>query len=632
MGARRTRTTRTSAAAAFLLTSSAIIASVSAEPLINLKNIADSMELSSSSSSKSSSSSQSQLQSNQQGGMFGNLLADYQVPLDSTKEHDVSLGSIFSSSSSSVGSASSLTGSKKGNNPLGPLINTFKNAAQSQSQSQSSSNVPSDCISINQNQACAPWNTGLYINKTALSTVYGLTNTNAIQTSQDWESLVIAMSSGGAAQKKAWNDYLSCSGYNGEVIQYHRTYVCMTDVFYFSAGCNAAMDAPVPENVLCVDTCKNYGSAVKNLVMDSKACPVNVAQKSNGVNAAGGGDASQWKLVEQRRVSTLQVDSVCQNIVGNWKDAVGNNGAGQCNVAVNDDLNSCGFAGDVKAANAYCDATKNTPSDCCNAFRSAMQQNYVFQNVSSFSLKNSGASSSYSSSSSSNVNKQQSGFGNQRPAVVAARPYVDSILSVFNIKQLRTTYNQDSQKGAAAIANNVPIQNFISKFLTASNDGPSVASTDNNNGNNNSSSSGSGNMAVVIGVSVSVGLLAIGGVAAAVIYSGRRKRNRSRVSIRRPNAPYGSTTSSSANEMSSSGAFGSPDSKKLLTGTGLPAPANPERYRVTFGYTPSLPDELELKPGQIVEVSETFDDGWGKARNLDTGLTGTFPMACCVPA
>jgi hypothetical protein len=31
-----------------------------------------------------------------------------------------------------------------------------------------------------------------------------------------------------------------------------------------------------------------------------------------------------------------------------------------------------------------------------------------------------------------------------------------------------------------------------------------------------------------------------------------------------------------------------------------------------------------------VEVSATYDDGWGKGRNVETGLVGTFPMACVV--
>ncbi|KAJ3048673.1 hypothetical protein HK097_010312, partial [Rhizophlyctis rosea] len=52
------------------------------------------------------------------------------------------------------------------------------------------------------------------------------------------------------------------------------------------------------------------------------------------------------------------------------------------------------------------------------------------------------------------------------------------------------------------------------------------------------------------------------------------------------------------------------------------------KYKVVHEYVPQLPDELGLVPGDMVELKGSYDDGWGKGRNVRTGLEGTFPMAC----
>jgi nicotinic acid phosphoribosyltransferase len=52
-----------------------------------------------------------------------------------------------------------------------------------------------------------------------------------------------------------------------------------------------------------------------------------------------------------------------------------------------------------------------------------------------------------------------------------------------------------------------------------------------------------------------------------------------------------------------------------------------------FTYNPVLPDELELTVGDLVEVLQTYDDGWGVGRHINpksnkTILEGAVPMVC----
>lgn len=54
------------------------------------------------------------------------------------------------------------------------------------------------------------------------------------------------------------------------------------------------------------------------------------------------------------------------------------------------------------------------------------------------------------------------------------------------------------------------------------------------------------------------------------------------------------------------------------------------KYKVVHNYEASLPDEISLKYGDVVEVLATYDDGWGRGRNLNTGKTGVFPMQCFI--
>ena len=53
--------------------------------------------------------------------------------------------------------------------------------------------------------------------------------------------------------------------------------------------------------------------------------------------------------------------------------------------------------------------------------------------------------------------------------------------------------------------------------------------------------------------------------------------------------------------------------------------------RVTHTYAPATPDELPLRPGDVLRVLARFDDGWARAVHEPTGACGVFPLNFTVP-
>ncbi len=49
------------------------------------------------------------------------------------------------------------------------------------------------------------------------------------------------------------------------------------------------------------------------------------------------------------------------------------------------------------------------------------------------------------------------------------------------------------------------------------------------------------------------------------------------------------------------------------------------RYRVKYQYIPNKEDELELREGEVVFVSEICDDGWYIGYSEKTKRGGAFP-------
>ncbi|KAG0045860.1 hypothetical protein BGZ83_008924 [Gryganskiella cystojenkinii] len=70
-------------------------------------------------------------------------------------------------------------------------------------------------------------------------------------------------------------------------------------------------------------------------------------------------------------------------------------------------------------------------------------------------------------------------------------------------------------------------------------------------------------------------------------------------------------------------------SKGSSVGGGAAGANGKQSYcQVLYPYQASLADELELTPGDIVNVHRVFDDGWAVGVNMNTSNEGAFPVVC----
>ncbi|KAJ3214573.1 hypothetical protein HK099_006821 [Clydaea vesicula] len=407
-----------------------------------------------------------------------------------------------------------------------------------------------ECIEIHSASACAPWQSGYYINKTELSLVYG----QKINSEEDWDEYVYSATSGGEYQANLWNDWARCINYNGESIQYSRTYTCLTDIFLFSSGCNKQAPKPSP----CPDFCEVYGKAVETLLSDDGACP-NVEDVVE--------DEEEYRIVESRRSILASAALGCKDILHSWSSGKyegkvskqGFTSGGYAEdfkenvyfteatcpkdkfiVGVDEDAHYCGFGGNLDAAEEYCSDFENAP--CCK------------------NLKNTSSKSSSEKTEEEDEKKQENNGNKQK-----------------NLK-----LSQGAEK----------VQELNSENL----------SSDQQNGQPASSNSGGDNTgAIVAGTLGSVGMVGLIIGATLVV---RRKKS------------------------SSAGSGYQSPTKVGMTSSKKPKTILNERFPVVHEYHQSLPDEVELRKGDIVELISSYDDGWAKGRNITTGLEGTFPLAC----
>ncbi|KAG0244440.1 hypothetical protein BGW41_007732 [Actinomortierella wolfii] len=54
----------------------------------------------------------------------------------------------------------------------------------------------------------------------------------------------------------------------------------------------------------------------------------------------------------------------------------------------------------------------------------------------------------------------------------------------------------------------------------------------------------------------------------------------------------------------------------------------PSFCQAIYPYQASMADELDLTPGDIINVHRVFDDGWAVGTNLNTSAEGAFPVVC----
>ncbi|KAF9425059.1 hypothetical protein BGZ76_003438 [Entomortierella beljakovae] len=65
-----------------------------------------------------------------------------------------------------------------------------------------------------------------------------------------------------------------------------------------------------------------------------------------------------------------------------------------------------------------------------------------------------------------------------------------------------------------------------------------------------------------------------------------------------------------------------------VASTDRDAPGQLSYCQALYPYQASMADELDLTPGDIVNVQRVFDDGWAVGINMNTSREGAFPVVC----
>ncbi|KAJ3034449.1 hypothetical protein HDV00_005028 [Rhizophlyctis rosea] len=420
----------------------------------------------------------------------------------------------------------------------------YQQQSQQYQQQPQQYSVPKECIPIDKTNSCAPWSTGYYINATELGLVYGLKG--PIPDAAYWDKLIHDTTSGGKMQAQMWKDWAQCTGYNGELIQYSRSYNCLTDIHWYSQGCNAYAK-PVNPPTFCTGVCEAYGTAVKKMIDNTKVCPKGMPNQL----------LSQYSERRSHAVVAAQsCDYVLQGLGGSQS---------QCTYGVGDDHTSCGFSGDQETAKAYCQ--QYPKAACCTRLNGG--------SYTSSAPSSAPTSTSSNSTSGSNTNSTTS----PKKALI--------------LNSVQSLLHQNAQASAAS---------DDATGSSSSSGGQSWAQQ---------------NQAALIGGGIAVGIVVVAGVAVGVI---RARRRSAAIAPRRADGTTPLVSSARGGMQQVGGG---------MVGVGVVGgPGKEVKYKVIHEYAPALPDELELIPGDMVELKGSYDDGWGKGRNLRSGLEGTFPMAC----
>ncbi|KAI9350914.1 hypothetical protein BDR26DRAFT_851751 [Obelidium mucronatum] len=199
--------------------------------------------------------------------------------------------------------------------------------------------VYTECLPISSSSTCAPWNTGLFINITALATPYTLLS--PLSTVQDWEQ---------ALQQQPLDD-LGCTATTSlKPFKFMTTYLCMRDVLVLSAGCNDVMGAHTPSRALCAESCSTISNSFQQLFNDPEQCT----------------ETTDIRIGNKR--SEVLEGADCRMVVDAWQNGLNGSLEEECIEAVDADTKQCGFGEDSVAAIKYCTQYGYNPT-CCNSLK-----------------------------------------------------------------------------------------------------------------------------------------------------------------------------------------------------------------------------------------------------------------------
>ncbi|KAJ3223749.1 hypothetical protein HDU81_008975 [Chytriomyces hyalinus] len=426
-----------------------------------------------------------------------------------------------------------------------------------------------ECVPVPAVSICKPLGVGGFINATAVSAFYGTPITNAA----DWEAALLASAAGDAAGSAFFKRVFGCGGMDDSPVPFHLTYSCARDLSMLSNGCNEgsgvaavrvllAVAAPASSTV-CASTCARFSDALGAVFGDASVC----------------GSVASSDPVFDVRVQAVRSDFCSKDTAS-------------CVEAVESDLKSCGFAGNLDAAHYYCTQFSDKAHPCClhlnNQGHSANAKSTI--NIVSKFIK---AAKDFKAEGSTPAAAASSNDSVQSTSGFSAISIVGIVLSVLFLLGL-------AAGGIYYYRNRVDYR--IQKRRSTRR--PSQGYFNNNNNTSRQTNPYSAGRIVVSPVATNI-----------------NNNKYSKIQDDQSNPPSASTsfapTAKPSQSVNASSIFAAQQLKSN-------SPARP----VILEYTAVQGDELTLKIGDMVQVVELFDDGWVKGTALSSGNVGMFPAAC----
>ncbi|KAJ3395664.1 hypothetical protein CcCBS67573_g05064 [Chytriomyces confervae] len=423
-----------------------------------------------------------------------------------------------------------------------------------------------ECVPVLAASICNPLGAGSFINATAVSAFYRTPITNAA----DWETALLASTSGSTAGSAFFERVFGCGRVDDSPVPFHLTHSCARDLSALSAGCNVKSGvAAAASPSVCASTCARSSNALGAVLFgDGRAC-ASVASSDP---------------VFDLRAQALRSDFCSKETTS-------------CVEAVETDLKSCGFAGNLDAAHNYCTQYSHNPPPCCLYLKNEQHIANTKSplNIVSKFIKASKDMKAESASTPAAAANNDAPPSVQSTSGLSAFSIVGIVLSVLFLLGLaaggfyyyrnRVDYRIQKRRSTRR-----PSQGYF------------------NNSSNNITSRQAG--------PYSGGRIVVSPVATNI------NNKYSKIQNDESSPPTSSTTTSPAavkpsQSINASSIFAAQQLKSN-------SPARP----VILEYTAVQGDELTLKIGDMVQVVELFDDGWVKGTALNSGNVGMFPAAC----
>ncbi|KAI8831554.1 hypothetical protein BC829DRAFT_494497 [Chytridium lagenaria] len=519
----------------------------------------------------------------------------------------------------------------------------------------SSSSIPSECLPLDHTTICAPWTKGYYINATAVTEVYSvwLKKTYGsgsahlvpkITTPLEWESLLRETTASGPVLESMLSTYLRCDSYQGQPIQYYRTFACLKDVFGVSARCNEIAGVHVPgseqKKKLGETEGKIFGSKArrpkhrkaKELVRreedkddskdekddkkddekkddekkddekkddkegakkedkedkddkkDGKEDDKKDAKKDDKEDKKGDKKSDAKKKDDGKPKQTHLCRSTCTQL-------------SRAIVALVDSPSRCPRINYLQHYDKSVDAKLIT--DRREWFKTA--QDTCKQIILETGHQEKGCTHGLG------IDNHSCGFAGDMPA---ARAYCQH----YNFhpeccKQLPNRMDVDPSATSLRASLRAAFRNEGLNFDRFVANGIRKGASNSVGGSTAPSRSTSAPPPASTTAAPAPGINSTVIIAVGVIAYLRNRKETSRRKVFKKNT------------VGLAGVSGA--------GAGAGADKHETKYKVLHDYESNLPDEIELRAGDYVDVHATYDDGWGRGTNLSTGKTGVFPMQC----